>query len=148
MDRAKIIEEKSAELRLAALNTDNIKARGKLIKIADDLSELLNKLPDTGANTGMPPPLDIGAGTPAETGLAPAATPGQEEEPGKFDINRKPTLPLWNIQILRIYAADGEDAHNIVSKLVETLKEQGHPMVAVGEIRQATDQTTPKGAGR
>jgi len=68
-----------------------------------------------------------------------------EEKPGKYDINRKPNLPLWNIQILRINAADGNEAHDIVKRLIDQLIKEGHTMAGVGEIRASGDQTTPKG---
>ncbi|OQB39753.1 MAG: hypothetical protein BWY04_01527 [candidate division CPR1 bacterium ADurb.Bin160] len=71
--------------------------------------------------------------------------PNIETKPGQFDINREPNLPLWNIQILRVRASNGEDAHNIVQQLVQQLQESGHSMAAVGEIRPATDQINPKG---
>jgi len=128
MTRESKIREISANLRLAALDVEpDIKE--KLIRVAQELSNLNNT--EFGDYSILQD-----AGYPEEE---------METKPGRFDIHREPNLPLWNIQILRVRALNGEDAHNIVQQLVKQLQDSGHIMAAVGEIKPSTDQINPKG---
>lgn len=141
MTKTEKIKEISANLRIAALNLsqDYSEEKREIVKIANTLyaqyndGDYLGVNDETGAYDGLEDPKEIEMDNLTE------------EKPGRYDINRKPNLPLWNIQILRVNASDGNEAHDIVKKLIEQLVAEGHTMAGVGEIRASGDQTTPRG---
>lgn len=138
MTKSEKIKEISANLRIAALNLgqEYSEEKEKIVKIANNLYAQYGDMNEMyGEYDGDLEPTE-------EMGMDDLTT---QEKPGKYDINRKPNLPLWNIQILRINASDGQEAHDIVKKLIEQLVAEGHTMAGVGEIRPSGDQTAPKG---
>lgn len=124
--------------------------RRSLLSTADDISSKASRfaqwegpmdLAELAGERGM-------AGGAATGDMAAEAAPAAEqpeEQPGRFDIRRQPSAPLWDITISRIRAGDGEQAHDIVKSLVEQLQKEGHTMAAVGTIKPSIDNPTPKG---